>query len=63
MARDRNIKARMKKAKDVARGLPDRRDIGIADLEAAMGKKADAIGDYTYDPETGSWGRTITFKL
>lgn len=28
-----------------------------------MGQKASKISDYTFDPETMSFGRTITFDL
>jgi hypothetical protein len=42
---------------------PKRRGISVADLEKVMGRKADVIGPYVFDPESMSWGRTITFKL
>lgn len=40
-----------------------KRSITVSDIEKAMGKKADSIGDFTFAPETGSFGRTITFKI
>lgn len=47
----------MAKARQKSRG------ISIADLERAMGKKADEIGDYKFDPESGGWSREIRFTL
>ena len=44
-----------------ARGRSQR--LSIRDIEKAMGQKADEVGPYRFDPETMSWGRTITFKL
>lgn len=37
--------------------------ISVADLERAMGRKADHVSDYMFDPETGAFTRRITFKL
>lgn len=37
--------------------------ISVSDLERAMGKKADHVSDYVFDPKTGSFSRLITFKL
>ncbi len=40
-----------------------KRGLTIADLEKAMGQKADRVTDYEFDPETGSFTRKIIFKL
>ena len=37
--------------------------VTIADIEQALGQKANEVSDYHYDPETGGWGRTATFSL
>ncbi len=37
--------------------------ITVQDLEKVMGRKASKVSDYEFDPETMSFGRTITFDL
>jgi hypothetical protein len=37
--------------------------ISIADIERAMGQKADEISAPQFDPEMMGWSRTITFNL
>ena len=39
------------------------KSLTIADLEKAMGQKADKVDPYKFDLETGTFGRTITFNL
>lgn len=35
----------------------------LSDIEKAMGQRANDVSDRQFDPETGSWTRTISFDL
>jgi hypothetical protein len=37
--------------------------VTIEDLESTMGRKADHVGQWIFDPETGGFKRSITFKI
>lgn len=37
--------------------------VSIDDLERVMGRKADHVSGLTFDPDSMSFSRTITFKL
>lgn len=41
---------------------PRKKGLSVADLERAMGRKAD-VSEYRFDPETVGWERRITFNL
>lgn len=37
--------------------------VSVADLERMMGRKADNVSPYRFDPMTGGFVRNVTFKL